>query len=67
MNGRLGPKKLFGWQANNFSDRLTGPLVRGGGRLVETDRDTAMCRVECPSLGGTNNPKRHPTPQGIAF
>jgi len=47
INGRLGPKNLFDWQANNFSDRLTGPLVRGGGRLVETDRDTAMGRVEC--------------------
>ncbi|CAL9655581.1 Periplasmic nitrate reductase [Streptomyces sp. enrichment culture] len=40
--GRLGPKDLFGWQANGSPDRLTRPLVRRGGRLVETDWDTAM-------------------------
>ena len=27
-HGRLGPKGLFGWQANNASDRLTRPLMR---------------------------------------
>jgi len=40
--GRLGPKDLFGWQANHSPDRLTRPLVRRGGELVETDWDTAM-------------------------
>ncbi|MFJ4126528.1 molybdopterin oxidoreductase family protein [[Kitasatospora] papulosa] len=40
--GRLGPKDAFGWQANSSPDRLTTPLVRRGGRLVETDWDTAM-------------------------
>jgi anaerobic selenocysteine-containing dehydrogenase len=40
--GRLGPKDLFGWQAGASSDRLTRPLVREGGRLVECDWDTAM-------------------------
>lgn len=40
--GRLGPKDLFGWQANRSADRLTRPLVRRAGRLVETDWDTAM-------------------------
>ncbi len=41
--GRLGPKGLFGWQANASSDRLTHPLVRGDdGELHETDWDTAM-------------------------
>ncbi len=44
-HGRLGPKDLFGWQANNSPDRLTRPLVRENGRLVETDWDTAMNRV----------------------
>ncbi|HEY8525276.1 MAG TPA: molybdopterin-dependent oxidoreductase [Acidimicrobiales bacterium] len=44
-HGRLGPKDLFGWQANGSPDRLTAPLVRDGGRLVETDWDTAMGRV----------------------
>ncbi|MCO5970798.1 molybdopterin oxidoreductase family protein [Actinoallomurus soli] len=41
-HGRLGPKGLYGWQANNSPDRLTRPLVRRRGRLVETDWDTAM-------------------------
>src|SRR5215212_6056727 len=40
--GRLGPKDLFGWQANASPDRLTRPLVRRDGELVETDWDTAM-------------------------
>jgi anaerobic selenocysteine-containing dehydrogenase len=44
-HGRLGPKDLFGWQANNSPDRLTRPLVRDGGELHETDWDTAMERV----------------------
>ena len=43
--GRLGPKDLFGWQANNSPDRLTRPLVRDGDRLVESDWETAMGRV----------------------
>jgi len=41
-HGRLGPKGLFGWQANNSSDRLARPLIRRNGGLVETDWDTAM-------------------------
>ncbi len=44
-HGRLGPKDLYGWQANASSDRLTRPLVRREGRLVETDWDTAMDAV----------------------
>jgi anaerobic selenocysteine-containing dehydrogenase len=44
-HGRLDPKDLYGWQANNSADRLTRPLIREGGRLVETDWDTAMGRV----------------------
>jgi anaerobic selenocysteine-containing dehydrogenase len=44
-HGRLGPKDLFGWQANASADRLTTPLVRRGGKLVETDWDTAMERI----------------------
>lgn len=43
--GRLGVKDLYGWQANSSPDRLTRPLVREGGRLVETDWDTAMGRI----------------------
>ncbi|WP_019136494.1 molybdopterin oxidoreductase family protein [Cellulomonas massiliensis] len=44
-HGRLGVKDLYGWQANASADRLTRPLVREDGRLVETDWDTAMGRV----------------------
>ncbi|MCW2500119.1 MAG: Assimilatory nitrate reductase large subunit, partial [Frankiales bacterium] len=43
--GRLGPKGLFAWQANNSAERLTTPLVREGGDLVEADWDTALARV----------------------
>ena len=41
-HGRLGPKDLYGWQANASSERLTRPLIRRGGELVECDWDTAM-------------------------
>ncbi|MFC8370903.1 molybdopterin oxidoreductase family protein [Streptomyces sp. NPDC057239] len=44
-HGRLGPKDLFGWQANASADRLRRPLVRQDGRLVETDWATAMDRI----------------------
>ncbi|KRB45072.1 molybdopterin oxidoreductase family protein [Terrabacter sp. Root181] len=40
--GRLGPKDLFGWQAIQSPDRLTRPLVRRDGRLVECSWDEAM-------------------------
>ncbi|SEK67764.1 Molydopterin dinucleotide binding domain-containing protein [Blastococcus sp. DSM 46786] len=44
-HGRLGPKDLFGWQANNSPERLTKPLIRRKGKLVETDWETAMSAV----------------------
>ncbi|CAM3516929.1 molybdopterin oxidoreductase family protein [Nocardioides zeicaulis] len=45
-HGRLGPKGLYGSTAwASAADRLTRPLVREGGRLVETDWETAMGRV----------------------
>ncbi|HYH49598.1 MAG TPA: molybdopterin-dependent oxidoreductase, partial [Acidimicrobiia bacterium] len=44
-HGRLGPKDLFGWQANESADRLRRPLIRRAGQLVETDWDTAMGAV----------------------
>ncbi len=41
-HGRLDPKDLYGWQATTSPDRLTRPMIRRGGRLEETDWDTAM-------------------------
>ncbi|SCK17461.1 Uncharacterized anaerobic dehydrogenase [Streptomyces sp. WMMB 714] len=44
--GRLGPKGLYGWQANNSPDRLTRPMIRdAGGELRPCDWDTAMSAV----------------------
>jgi ferredoxin-nitrate reductase len=43
--GRLDPKDLYGWQANNSEDRLTKPLVREGGELVEASWEEAMGRI----------------------
>jgi ferredoxin-nitrate reductase len=43
--GRIDPKDLFGWQANNSEDRLKKPLVRKNGELVEVSWDEAMGRV----------------------
>ncbi len=40
--GRLGPKGLHGWEANNSPDRLTTPLIRKDGQLVEASWDEAM-------------------------
>ena len=46
--GRVDPKDLFGWQANNSEDRLQRPLVRKYGELVETSWDEAFdLMVEC--------------------
>lgn len=45
-HGRLGPKGLYGstpWASS--ADRLTRPLVRQDGRLVESDWPTAMGKV----------------------
>src|SRR4051812_15024626 len=43
--GRLGPKDLFGWQANQSADRLTSPLVRSGGELREASWDEALSAI----------------------
>ncbi len=40
--GRLDPKDLFGWQANNSEDRLKRPFVRKDGELVEASWDEAF-------------------------
>jgi anaerobic selenocysteine-containing dehydrogenase len=44
-HGRLGPKGLYGWQANNSPDRLTMPLVRRDGELRPASWETAMSLV----------------------
>src|SRR5918911_2350420 len=44
-HGRVDPKDLFGWQANNSEDRLKRPLVRKNGELVEASWDEAMDRI----------------------
>ncbi|MFG2452825.1 molybdopterin oxidoreductase family protein [Streptomyces sp. NPDC048512] len=49
-HGRLGPKGLYGWQGEQ-RDRLTAPLIREGGRLRETDWETAMAAVVAESAG----------------
>ena len=41
-HGRLGPKGLHGWQANDNRDRLTKPLVRRGNQFHEVGWDEAM-------------------------
>ena len=41
-HGRLGPKGLYAWQANNAPDRLLHPLVRRGGSLEAATWDEAM-------------------------
>ena len=41
-HGRLGPKGLNGWMANNSLDRLKKPLVRKSGKLQEASWDEAM-------------------------
>jgi len=43
--GRLGPKGLHGWEANNSPDRLTHPLVRRNGRLERASWDEAMTLI----------------------
>ncbi|MDZ8053382.1 MAG: molybdopterin oxidoreductase family protein [Aulosira sp. ZfuVER01] len=41
-HGRLGPKGLHGWVANNSIDRLTQPLIRRHGQLEPASWDEAM-------------------------
>ncbi|MFF2840850.1 molybdopterin oxidoreductase family protein [Paenarthrobacter sp. NPDC057981] len=60
--GRLGPKGLFAsWQGVANRDRLTRPMIREGGRLVETDWETAMGRIvnRSKELLDTKGPLSH--------
>jgi predicted molibdopterin-dependent oxidoreductase YjgC len=40
-HGRLEPKGLHGWEANNSPDRLKRPLIRRNGTLVDASWDEA--------------------------
>jgi ferredoxin-nitrate reductase len=62
-HGRLGPKGLYSWQANSSPDRLTRPLLRQRGRLVEVDWDTAMDAV----AGRTKELLEEVGPSAIGF
>src|SRR5438105_929563 len=44
-HGRLGPKGLFGWQANASPDRLRTPLIRRDGALQPASWDEAMSLI----------------------
>jgi ferredoxin-nitrate reductase len=41
-HGRLGPKGLHGWRANNSPDRLTRPLIREGDSFREANWHEAL-------------------------
>ncbi|WP_022900696.1 molybdopterin oxidoreductase family protein [Humibacter albus] len=59
-HGRLGPKGLYGWQGEQ-EGRLTRPLIRRDGRLVETDWETAMGAIveRSKALLETKGPLSH--------
>lgn len=44
-HGRLGPKGLHGWIANNSQERLTTPLIRCNGKLQPASWDEAMSLI----------------------
>jgi anaerobic selenocysteine-containing dehydrogenase len=55
-HGRLGPKGLFGWQANHAPDRLVAPLLRDGDGLREATWDEAMSRIVAESKALLDGP-----------
>ena len=44
-HGRLGPKGLHAWIANDSQERLTKPLIRRNGKLEEASWDEAMSLI----------------------
>jgi len=60
-HGRLGPKGLYGWQANNSPDRLTRPLLRRDGALQQVSWEEAMSVLVARSqqLLGESGPLSH--------
>ena len=61
--GRLGPKGLHGWEANNSPDRLTEPLVRRNGKLEPATWDEAMELI----VDNTKRIQREYSAGGIGF
>src|SRR3954452_10127852 len=61
--GRLGPKGLNGWEANNSADRLTHPLIRRAGNLERTSWDEAMDLI----VGRTRDIRERYTASAIGF
>jgi anaerobic selenocysteine-containing dehydrogenase len=53
--GRLGPKGLHGWIANNSPDRLTRPLIRTHGKLKPASWEEAMALVVDKSRDAIKN------------
>ena len=62
-HGRLGPKGLNAWVANNSADRLTHPLVRRNGRLEQASWDEAMDLI----VQKTNTIRAESTASAIGF
>src|SRR3954466_14058437 len=61
--GRLGPKGLNGWEANNSADRLTHPLIRRAGNLERTSWDEAMDLI----VARTRDLRKRYTASAIGF
>jgi ferredoxin-nitrate reductase len=61
-HGRLGPKGLHAWKANNSKDRLRKPLIRKDGKLEEATWDEAMQLIVMKSKEIISD-----TPLGIGF
>ena len=62
-HGRLGPKGLHGWIANNSRDRLTEPRIREGDTLRKATWHEAMNRI----VQQTRKVRRKYTADAIAF
>jgi ferredoxin-nitrate reductase len=61
--GRLGPKGMHGWEANNSPDRLTHPMIRRNGKLERASWDEAMQAI----VDQTQRVQREYTAGAIGF
>jgi anaerobic selenocysteine-containing dehydrogenase len=62
-HGRLGPKGLYGWEANASPDRLRRPMIRRGSVLKPASWEEAMDLV----VSRTNEIRERYTSQAISF